>query len=396
MQPRLLIIYKPATARDPDLEARLLELLETGGSILAQRDFSHSPAERVREMYKQHEARSFYQQICDLLLIPELATRTKANVYVPKGNVNPEEWAKYVREFIIGATDPGEASPGSFRHYVHLATGETLAKANLENRGCDNGVHCSDSVESGARECAIFFWDYILDQAKIKHHGIALQANSLARDLARRGQGVFFEERLEHALRRRNLVRADEEFMSYKELPLKGDYGWKRRGAETYTAAGRIEFRTTDSVKQREFVAKACVDECRKPDECIDDWLARKAVLDAAGIKTPAMYHREPGTYYEQHLPLSVAEALQQASGDKKKGLIEQVARIAKVLDTRFTSPRDPVSDLRSDGNEICFCDFGEDLGGAGNGLGTNGRQSLARHFTGRELATAVAAYEAA
>ena len=55
------------------------------------------------------------------------------------------------------------------------------------------------ATETGHRESAIFFWDWIVDKSKIENPEIALNDLSLAKELAKRGHGVFFEEKAEDA-----------------------------------------------------------------------------------------------------------------------------------------------------------------------------------------------------
>lgn len=390
MRPRLLIAYKPVTLQNPDLEDRLLSLLGSESELIARREFIDAPEERVKELYKEHETRPFYKTLCDLLLSSKLVV----NVFTSKTDVNSDEWIRYLRESVIGATDPEKATPGSYRYYVHQATGETMQKANSEQRSCDNGVHCSDSIESGLRESAIFFWDWILSQSKVKNPEIVLEDFSLGKDLARAGQGIFLEERLEDALRKRNLVMDAENFINYEELPLsdkegKVSYGWKQRGSETYTAAGKVKV-NNGSPKEREFVAKSCVKMGCQPDAHVNQWLYRRQVLEEHGVQVPTLYFREPGTYYEQYLAWSASEILNRFTGEQRLLAIKQ---IAKIVDTKFTCPISFMDDLRSDGKTIFFTDFGEDLGGVGRGSYMVGKNSLLKYFKGEELTLALKEY---
>lgn len=156
-EPKLLILYKPCTVNNKEIENELLKILKSSGEIIATRTFDPSPKDRIEELYAEHKGKFFYPITVDLMT----STKLVANVLAPKSKVDDAgAWIKHVREEVIGATDPEKAAAGTFRNFVYKKTGESMEKSNKENRALDNGVHCSDSVESGKREVGIFFNDY--------------------------------------------------------------------------------------------------------------------------------------------------------------------------------------------------------------------------------------------
>jgi len=117
----------------------------------------------------------------------------------------------FIDDFIelVGDTDPAKAKPGTIRS---LST-DALEKSLLEKRAVRNLVHRSTTLEETEKEAAIFFWDCILDCSKVKG-----EKGELGKFLAREGEGIFYEERLENCLRKRNLLSPGEELISYQDL----------------------------------------------------------------------------------------------------------------------------------------------------------------------------------
>lgn len=81
------------------------------------------------------------------------------NSYVGKGMIpvllsQKSEAAILNSRALTGATDPSKAQKGTIRgDYGN----DTLEAANLENRSCNNLLHCSDSEESLLEEVKLWF-----------------------------------------------------------------------------------------------------------------------------------------------------------------------------------------------------------------------------------------------
>jgi nucleoside-diphosphate kinase len=79
--------------------------------------------------------------------------------YVSKGMIpvllsQESEAAIFNSRVLTGATDPSKAGKGTIRgDYGN----DTLEAANLENRSCNNLLHCSDSEESLLEEVKLWF-----------------------------------------------------------------------------------------------------------------------------------------------------------------------------------------------------------------------------------------------
>jgi hypothetical protein len=110
---------------------------------------------------------------------------------------------------LVGDTDPAKAQPGTIRN---LST-DSIEQSIAEKRAVRNLVHRSTTREETEREAAIFFWDYIHDHTKVKG-----EQREFGRFLAGKGEGVFYEERLESALRKHNLLSSDEELVGYQDI----------------------------------------------------------------------------------------------------------------------------------------------------------------------------------
>ncbi|MCX6817693.1 MAG: hypothetical protein NTU57_02455 [Candidatus Aenigmarchaeota archaeon] len=210
MEPRLLMLYKPLTASHEYIEKKLLDLLRQEGRIISTRTWDASPDELMKELYAVHKDRPFFDSLWNLYSGKRLVT----NVFeAGEDHKNPAKWIEHMRDDVIGYKDPIKAKPGSFRSFVYEVTGDSIERVNRENRPMDNGVHLSDSVETGIREGGIFFWDYILNpQIKKLFSNLeqALKEGSTAMKLVKRGEGIFFEERLLNALLKEKQIKPQE------------------------------------------------------------------------------------------------------------------------------------------------------------------------------------------
>jgi nucleoside-diphosphate kinase len=129
---RTFSIIKPdATARN--ITGAINAKLEAAGlRIVAQRRI-HMSREQAEHFYAVHRARPFFGELVDFMISGPVV------VQVLEG----ENAIARNRE-IMGATDPGKASPGTIRAEFGRTVGE-------------NSVHGSDAPETAAAEIAFFF-----------------------------------------------------------------------------------------------------------------------------------------------------------------------------------------------------------------------------------------------
>ena len=129
---RTLILVKPdAFARN--LTGEIIARFERKGLrliALKQMTMSRELAERH---YAEHAERPFFGELTSFITSGPLVAM-----------VLESDRAVEAARQVIGATDPLQASPGSIRGDYAIAVGQNM-------------VHGSDSVESAAREVALFF-----------------------------------------------------------------------------------------------------------------------------------------------------------------------------------------------------------------------------------------------
>lgn len=132
---------------------------------------------------------------------------------------------------------------------------------------------------------------------------------------------------------------------------------WYRAGAETYL----LVFESISPTQASQFVIKSCVaDPGQSLSGVVDNWLRRRAFVEALGISTPVLLGRSAATLVEEFIPLSLAEALNRNAQHKR--LACQTYRAwARLCGAGFM----PVSlhDWRSRGQDLVLIDFGVDLG---------------------------------
>jgi nucleoside-diphosphate kinase len=132
---RTLVIVKPDGV-ERGLVGEIVGRLERKGLRLVAAELRPITPEVARQHYAEHEGKHFYDDLLAFI------TRSPSLVMVVEGPVGTH---RIVRA-MMGATDPTEAAPSTIRGDLALVTTENL-------------VHGSDSVESAAREIAIFFPD---------------------------------------------------------------------------------------------------------------------------------------------------------------------------------------------------------------------------------------------
>jgi nucleoside-diphosphate kinase len=131
---RTLILVKPdAFARN--LTGEIIARFERKGSRLVALKLMTMTRELAERHYAEHEGKSFYEELVTFITSGPLVAM-----------VLEGESAVDAARQVIGATNPLQATTGSIRGDYAIAVGQNM-------------VHGSDSLESSAREVALFFPD---------------------------------------------------------------------------------------------------------------------------------------------------------------------------------------------------------------------------------------------
>jgi len=129
---RTLVLMKP-DAMQRGLAGEILSRLERRGLRIAALRLFQMDEAMARRHYGEHEGKPFYEVLISYITAcPIIAVVLEGTGAVEVGRKT------------IGATNPGEADPGTIRGDLALETGRNL-------------IHGSDSPESAKREIALFF-----------------------------------------------------------------------------------------------------------------------------------------------------------------------------------------------------------------------------------------------
>jgi len=131
---RSLILIKP-DAVERGLAGDILGRIERRGFVLRAGKLLRVDRALGEEHYAEHREKPFFGELVDFI------TSAPTLALVVEG-----EGAITTLRTTIGATNPGEAAPGTIRGDLALAMPNNL-------------VHGSDSPESAAREIALWFGD---------------------------------------------------------------------------------------------------------------------------------------------------------------------------------------------------------------------------------------------
>jgi nucleoside-diphosphate kinase len=131
---RTLILIKPdAFARN--LSGEIIARFERKGLQLVALNLLTLDQELAAKHYAEHEGKGFYDELVTFITSGPLVAM-----------VLEGEQAVVAARQVIGATDPLKATTGSIRGDFAIEVGQNM-------------VHGSDSLESAAREVALFFPD---------------------------------------------------------------------------------------------------------------------------------------------------------------------------------------------------------------------------------------------
>lgn len=133
---RTLALVKPDAVRR-GLVGEVLRRIEAKGYTLVTLDLRSASPDLLAEHYAEHVAKPFYPGLLAFMTSGPVVAAVVEGVRVVEG------WRS-----LMGPTDPTMAPPGTIRGDLGRDWG---------NGPTENLVHGSDSVESAAREIAIWF-----------------------------------------------------------------------------------------------------------------------------------------------------------------------------------------------------------------------------------------------
>ena len=131
---RTLSIIKP-DATSKNIIGKIIDRFEENGLKVVAGKLIHMDQAQAAGFYAEHEGRPFFPNLVEYM--------TSAPVFV---QVLEGDNAVIKNRELMGATNPGEADPGTIR-------------ADFAETIDANAVHGSDSIESAAREISYFFDD---------------------------------------------------------------------------------------------------------------------------------------------------------------------------------------------------------------------------------------------
>ena len=131
---RTLSIIKP-DATSKNIIGKIIDRFEENGLKVVAGKLIHMDQAKAAGFYAEHEGRPFFPNLVEYM--------TSAPVFV---QVLEGDNAVLKNRELMGATNPGEADPGTIR-------------ADFAETIDANAVHGSDSIESAAREISYFFDD---------------------------------------------------------------------------------------------------------------------------------------------------------------------------------------------------------------------------------------------
>jgi nucleoside diphosphate kinase len=197
-------------------EATIRKMIEPLVDILASRLFNPVDSNKIETLYHMHRDKQFYAYLLDYFRDKSVMTfllGEREDVTYRHGL-----YADFLE--LVGDTDPAKAQPGTIRSM----SPDSIEQSLFERRALRNLVHRSTTPDETVREASIFFWDYIYD-----HRKVVGEPSGLGRFFAQKGDGIFFEERLESGLQHCNVLASDEHFVHYQDLegrkdgPLEGE-----------------------------------------------------------------------------------------------------------------------------------------------------------------------------
>ncbi|BAH06561.1 nucleoside-diphosphate kinase [Clostridium kluyveri] len=131
---RTLVLIKP-DAMERKLMGEIISVYEKKGLHITALKIVKPTIDIAKKHYNEHKGKPFFQELINFITRGEICALI----------IESDNAVEIVRK-INGATDPQDADAGTIRGRFALSKSE-------------NAVHSSDSVESAAREIAIWFSD---------------------------------------------------------------------------------------------------------------------------------------------------------------------------------------------------------------------------------------------
>lgn len=151
-------------------------------------------------------------------------------------------------------------------------------------------------------------------------------------------------------------------------------HAWTRGGAETFIYRFRVDCQ--DCVHDVMLKAIVAFSTARSLSELGDEWVARRRLLEAEGVRTPRLYHVGQGLVVEEFIAEDLSGYLR-SHRSKARHLHDQVIHYAATLQKHGFCPLSPFHGLRTDGRDVYAIDFGQDLGPPGLSVRRRGRHLL-------------------
>jgi hypothetical protein len=171
------------------------------------------------------------------------------------------------------------------------------------------------------------------------------------------------------ALCRLGIIKGPESKPQIEEL-----HGWVRGGAETFIYRFRVAER--DAVHDIMLKAIVAFSTARSLEELGKEWLTRRHLLEAEGVRTPQLYYMGRALVIEEFIPEGLACHLR-SRPSRSRHLEDQVIHYAAALQKHGFCPLSPFHGLRTDGRNVFAVDFGQDLGPPGLSARPRGRRLL-------------------
>jgi nucleoside diphosphate kinase len=190
-------------------EKTIEQMITPLAEIIACRLFDPVDTSRIENLYAMHRDKAFYNYLVEFFRNKSV----KAYLLGERSDVSYSDG--FYPEFLklVGDTDPAKARPGTIRS---LST-DAMERSVAEGRALRNLVHRSTTADETAREAPLFFADYIYDHTKVEG-----APEPFGRFLAKEGEGIFYEERLESGLKKFDLLLSDEQLVRFKVLNGRG------------------------------------------------------------------------------------------------------------------------------------------------------------------------------
>lgn len=136
---------------------------------------------------------------------------------------------------------------------------------------------------------------------------------------------------------------------------------WIPGGAETYSLRFRVE---TGAGSEAYLLKSVVAFGGGGVGQTGNDWLARRTMLDRAGVRVPRLFAFRKATFLEEYVPRALREVVQRDAGvaDTVRAECIEVAGTIGALGFR---PVSLFADARSHGRDVVLVDFGADLGPA-------------------------------